>query len=529
MLPSQQRRQIIVRATPAYLPGPSSSQQQQQQQQQPVVTFAAVSSTPSISMMSLATAGTLPSTLASSSSTSAAASSAAAAAAAAAKRRRIAGPSAATASHQLSDRAIRLAPECGAHRELSRLEQRLDEAILARRLALHEAQRRQGQPRPKRRFRLQLSSHFGAYGPAGEQGWELRIEGRALDDASPLTTSSGGLTTSSSTVSAASLLHSGQSGAGLSHDQSTLGGPNGRRRFTSYLNSLVVELDRGLYGPDQHLAEWNRAEGLPDTDGFVVRRAGESPVRVTVLLTPEQRPPRYRLQPQLGRLLGLHTGTQAQAAHAFWRYVAAKSLLDPLDRACLVLDQPLGELFRSDGQASKEPVRIPTADVPRRLAQLLLPMEPLSLNYLVSAEAGVKRCVNYELELDAEDSGVLSAAAEPVAMSGSTLQELNATESRISDTLDQMNSAAEQAEFFADFASNPQQFLTSALLKSGGANSTSQQQPQSQRQQQPQADPDKERRAAFFQGGWLPEATAIYFAEKIDKRRQELEELLGIP
>uniref|UniRef100_A0A1I8IFP9 RING-type domain-containing protein n=1 Tax=Macrostomum lignano TaxID=282301 RepID=A0A1I8IFP9_9PLAT len=154
-----------------------------------------------------------------------------------------------------------------------------------------------------------------------------------------------------------------------------------------------------------------------------VRRAGESPVRVTVLLTPEQRPPRYRLQPQLGRLLGLHTGTQAQAAHAFWRYVAAKSLLDPLDRACLVLDQPLGELFRSDGQASKEPVRIPTADVPRRLAQLLLPMEPLSLNYLVSAEAGVKRCVNYELELDAEDSGVLSAAAEPVAMSGSTLQE----------------------------------------------------------------------------------------------------------
>lgn len=31
-----------------------------------------------------------------------------------------------------------------------------------------------------------------------------------------------------------------------------------KRKFSSFFKSLVIELDKDLYGPDNHLVEWHR-------------------------------------------------------------------------------------------------------------------------------------------------------------------------------------------------------------------------------------------------------------------------------
>ena len=36
------------------------------------------------------------------------------------------------------------------------------------------------------------------------------------------------------------------------------------------LQSLVIELDKDLYGPDNHLVEWHRTPTTQETDGFQV-------------------------------------------------------------------------------------------------------------------------------------------------------------------------------------------------------------------------------------------------------------------
>ena len=49
-----------------------------------------------------------------------------------------------------------------------------------------------------------------------------------------------------------------------------------KRKFSSFFKSLVIELDKDLYGPDNHLVEWRRTPTTQETDGFQVKRPGEN-------------------------------------------------------------------------------------------------------------------------------------------------------------------------------------------------------------------------------------------------------------
>lgn len=42
-----------------------------------------------------------------------------------------------------------------------------------------------------------------------------------------------------------------------------------KRKFSSF-KSLVIELDKDLYGPDNHMVEWHRTTTTQETDGFQV-------------------------------------------------------------------------------------------------------------------------------------------------------------------------------------------------------------------------------------------------------------------
>lgn len=76
--------------------------------------------------------------------------------------------------------------------------------------------------------------------------WELRVEGRLLDE---------------NTAAAAE-----------SSPNSASVVPNSlqKRKFSSFFKSLVIELDKDIYGPDNHLVEWHRTQATTETDGFQV-------------------------------------------------------------------------------------------------------------------------------------------------------------------------------------------------------------------------------------------------------------------
>ncbi|MEQ2164391.1 hypothetical protein GOODEAATRI_006302 [Goodea atripinnis] len=93
-----------------------------------------------------------------------------------------------------------------------------------------------------------------------------------------------------------------------------------KKKFSSFFKSLVIELDKELYGPDNHLVE--------ETDGFQVKRPGDVNVKCTLLLMLDHQPPQYKLDPRLARLLGVHTQTRANIMQALWLYIKNNKLQD---------------------------------------------------------------------------------------------------------------------------------------------------------------------------------------------------------
>ena len=56
-----------------------------------------------------------------------------------------------------------------------------------------------------------------------------------------------------------------------------------KKKFSSF-KSLVIELDKDLYGPDNHLVEWHRPPTTQETYWFQVKRPGDVAVKCTILL-----------------------------------------------------------------------------------------------------------------------------------------------------------------------------------------------------------------------------------------------------
>ena len=118
--------------------------------------------------------------------------------------------------------------------------------------------------------------------------WELRVEGRLLDESAsfqqnptaPFSTSvssipalgrSGGSFSSSASSSTAvpPPLTAVQRGTSTGVNVPTLIMQQ-KRKFSSFFKSLVIELDKNIYGPDNHLVEWHRTPQTGETDGFQV-------------------------------------------------------------------------------------------------------------------------------------------------------------------------------------------------------------------------------------------------------------------
>uniref|UniRef100_A0A3Q3W8Z8 DM2 domain-containing protein n=1 Tax=Mola mola TaxID=94237 RepID=A0A3Q3W8Z8_MOLML len=302
--------------------------------------------------------------------------------------------------------------------------------------------------RQKRKLRIFISNTFNPAKPDAEDGegtvasWELRVEGRLLED----------VTTKQ------------------------------KRKFSSFFKSLVIELDKDLYGPDNHLVEWHRTATTQETDGFQVKRPGDVGVRCTVLLMLDYQPPQFKLDPRLARMLGIHTQTRPVIIQALWQYVKTHKLQDPHEREFINCDKYLQQIFETQ--------RMKFSEIPQRLHALLMPPEPIIINHVISVDPNdQKKTACYDIDVE------------------------------IHETIETINQLKTQREFMLSFARDPQGFINDWL--------------QSQcRDLKTMTDvvgnPEEERRAEFYYQPWAQEAVCRYFYSKVQQRRQELEQALGI-
>merc|ERR1711868_98943 len=368
----------------------------------------------------------------------------------------------------LPQKVRELVPESQAYMDLLQFERKLDSTIMRKRLDIQEALKRP--MKQKRKLRIFISNtSFPA--KEGEEGsvasWEKRVE----------------------------------------QNKTT------KRKFSSFFKSLVIELDKDLYGPDNHLVEWRRIATTQETDGFQVKRPGDKNVRCTILLLLDYQPLQFKLDQRLARLLGGHTQTRPVIISALWQYIKTHKLQDQHEKEFVNCDPYLKQIFQTE--------RMKFAEIPQRLNPLLHPPDPIVINHTISVEelkqTETKKTACYDIDVEVDDT--LKTQMNNFLLSTASQQEIQSLDNKIHETVETINSLKTSREFFLSFVKDPQLFINKWLQSQSRDLKT---------MTDVTGNPEEERRVDYYYQPWVTEAVCRYFYGKIQQKRAELDSSLGV-
>uniref|UniRef100_A0A8C7XGY5 SWI/SNF related BAF chromatin remodeling complex subunit D2 n=1 Tax=Oryzias sinensis TaxID=183150 RepID=A0A8C7XGY5_9TELE len=379
----------------------------------------------------------------------------------------------------LPQRIRDLVPESQAYMDLLAFERKLDQTIARKRMEIQEAIKKPIMQ--KRKLRIYISNTFTPSKPEGEESekvssWELRVEGKLLEEV---------------------------------RDSCSFPGKQ-KRKFSSFFKSLVIELDKELYGPDNHLVEWHRMPTTQETDGFQVKRPGDVNVKCTLLLMLDHQPPQYKLDPRLARLLGVHTQTRASIMQALWLYIKNNKLQDCHEKEFINCNRYFRQIFNCP--------RMRFSEIPMKLAGLLQHPDPIVINHIISVDpTDQKKTACYDIDVEVDDP--LKTQMNSFLSSANSQQEIATLEMKIHETIEYINQLKTERDFMLSFSNSPQEFIQD-WLKSQCRDL--------KLMTDVTGNPEEERRAEFYEAPWMPEAVGRYVYSKVQQRRQELEQVLGI-
>lgn len=306
-----------------------------------------------------------------------------------------------------ASKIFEIVPESNAYHDMFMLERKLDFKIATKTLDIQEALKRPA--RVKKTLRIFISNLFYTHQDTGAPSWELRIEGRLTED---------------------------------SRSQ--------KRKFSSFIKNLVIELDSNIYGPDNHLIEWNRTPTITETDGFHIRRGGDLPVDCIILFQLEHQPRQYKIDKRLARLLGKRTDTRPAIIYALWQYIKNKSLQDQNDREYINNDKYLKSIF--------ECKRMKLSEIPQKMNHLLSPPDPIVINHSIIRGIGETQRSIYEIDVEVEENPKDSMGA--TMMSTANLQEVQQLDEKICDTLESIKLTRSSFDLYTSFAKDPHRFTS---------------------------------------------------------------------
>ncbi|OAF71752.1 SWI/SNF complex component SNF12 [Intoshia linei] len=366
-----------------------------------------------------------------------------------------------------------LVPEVNAFETLLEYEKKLDLTMNLKKLDLQEALKRPETTREKKTLRLYISTTYYPPGKSDSEianigSWDLKIEGRLLNE-----------------------------------------DKKNHKKFSNYFKSLVIELDRNQYGPDNHLVEWHKSVNSGETDGFQVKRMGDQDVKVTILLMLDYRPLRFKLDVILSKLLGIHTDTMANIINALWIYIKNHKLQDPVDRWYINLDCYLQRIF--------EVPRIQFSDIPQLLKIHCHPPEPIVVNYVIQPDAqNSQKCVSYDVQV--ETNSDLKDLINKFLASFEKNDQLSNMNVKIYDIIENLNKLSVSREFYVQFANDPQLFIYNWI--------------QSQAKDykimtENLTNPEEQRYSKFYNKPWINEAVSRYIYSQLQYKRMEVENILS--
>lgn len=233
-------------------------------------------------------------------------------------------------------------------------------------------------------------------------------------------------------------------------------------QFTDLVRSVVIEEDKGFdvysEGP---ILEYHRPHNAPGTTptaslpGLEIKRKGDTDVQLKISLTLENSPERYKLQPKLAEFLDLQEATRQEIMSGLWSYVQAEKLQDTEEKRLVHADPALKELFNLE--------RLFFPDLPKLINKLLLPCDPIIINYNVRVDKALTRAPQYwdiEVFIDSPTRQVMLSVLRDLDAPDPKIADLDAS---IASTVATIEQHLSRRAFFQSYAQDPVEFINAWL------------------------------------------------------------------
>lgn len=217
------------------------------------------------------------------------------------------------------------------------------------------------------------------------------------------------------------------------------------RKLSHYFQSMHIEFEPAG-GGEKELVEWSNGPGVPESDGFELRRQGvPGSRRVTIVLRLAASPETFRLAPGLATVLALETGSRPEVVLALWQYIKLHKLQESDEKKQILNDRALTELFGTD--------RMTFSELPDLVQPHLLPLEPVVIDYDLVLDGSGGDLLVQDVEVELEDP---NKTRPPVAPAIAALQrEIGMAEQRLSECVGALRTAQATARVLEAMARDP--------------------------------------------------------------------------
>ncbi|KAJ7767504.1 SWI/SNF complex protein [Mycena maculata] len=231
------------------------------------------------------------------------------------------------------------------------------------------------------------------------------------------------------------------------------------RKFSTFIKRMVVELDRDatLY-PDGNIVEWPRATGQhnPPLDGFTIRRKGDAPTKVRLIMYLDHYPEQFRVIPELGNILGIKEDSRIGVIQALWNYIKIQGLQDKVDRRLVRADEKLRPIFNGESILFQK--------LPELVNRCLAAPDPIILHYMINPTIPApERPLAWDVELKTEDVALKGRMSVMVQANKESLQNLARIDEEIATLAQSLHNSHLKSTFLQSFARDPAQFIQTWL------------------------------------------------------------------
>ncbi|KAG5646924.1 hypothetical protein DXG03_002000 [Asterophora parasitica] len=275
-----------------------------------------------------------------------------------------------------------------------------------------------------------------------------------------------------------------------------------QRKFSTLIKRMVIELDRdpALY-PEGNIVEWPRAPGHhnPPLDGFSVRRTGDAPTKLRVVMYLDHFPEQFKVVGDLGVILGIKEESRIGVIQALWNYIKVQGLQDKTDRRMVRADERLRPIFGGDSILFQK--------LPEIVNRYLTAPSPIILHYTINpTNPPPERPSAWDVEIKTEDLSLKGRMAAVVTQSKESMHMLATMDEEIALLAQSLHNSHLKRTFLQSFADDPAKFIQTwlesqsrdleSVLGSGPSEGMTVRQ-------------EELKRSEFFQLPWVDEAVAI--------------------